>query len=62
MLLKGRVSHKIKHLLVEEYKRVSEVGADGFACWFYLRHMHGLPCAHEMMDMEKRNCNTPQNS
>ncbi|XP_048495889.2 uncharacterized protein LOC125495270 [Beta vulgaris subsp. vulgaris] len=55
MLLKGRVSHKAIRLLDSEYKRANEVGVDGFVCGCYLRHTHGLPCAHEMMEMEERN-------
>ncbi|XP_057250004.1 uncharacterized protein LOC104907220 [Beta vulgaris subsp. vulgaris] len=55
MLLKGRVSHKAIRLLDNEYKRANEVGVDGFVCGCYLRHTHGLPCAHEMKEMEERN-------
>ncbi|KAL2928035.1 Chorismate synthase [Bienertia sinuspersici] len=52
MLLKGQITHKALRLLDNEYKRVGEIGEDGDGCGCYMRHTHGLPCAHVMREME----------
>ncbi|KAL7209717.1 hypothetical protein ACSBR1_031304 [Camellia fascicularis] len=48
--LRGNVSISVLEYLLVESKRANSIGIDVEACGCVLRHTHGLPCAHEIVD------------
>lgn len=48
--LRGNVFITAFERILAETKRVGVVGVDSTACGCVLRHTHGLPCAHEIVE------------